>query len=184
MHFAPDTVESLECAVALANTTPSASRSGADELVTLDQLGVILRTFHYSGRIDSDDRELRDVRQTRDRLRGFWFGDRDEAVHSVNQMLREANALPQLARHDEYDWHLHATAPTAPLAERIRVEVCIALIDVFRMEATNRLRVCEAEDCAGVLVDFSRNASKRFCSIRCGNRVNMIAFRERNAAEL
>jgi predicted RNA-binding Zn ribbon-like protein len=46
-----------------------------------------------------------------------------------------------------------------------------------------RLRSCEAEDCDGVLLDLSRNGSKRFCSIRCGNRMNMIAFRQRAAEE-
>jgi predicted RNA-binding Zn ribbon-like protein len=49
------------------------------------------------------------------------------------------------------------------------------------MDATERLRVCAAPDCTGLLVDLSRNGSKRFCSVRCGNRVNMIAFRERAA---
>ncbi len=84
-------------------------------------------------------------------------------------------------RHDEFDWHIHATPLDAPLAERIRVEVALALVDIIRAGATDRLRVCEAHDCEGVLVDLSRNGSKRFCSVRCGNRMNMIAYRERQA---
>ena len=107
--------------------------------------------------------------------------DRDDAVEQVNLMLRTAHALPYLVRHDELDWHLHATAPDAPLAERIRVEVALALADVIRSGATDRLRVCEADDCTGLLLDLSRNGSKRFCSVRCGNRMNMVAFRERQA---
>jgi predicted RNA-binding Zn ribbon-like protein len=42
--------------------------------------------------------------------------------------------------------------------------------------------VCAAHDCEGVLVDLSRNGSKRFCTVRCGNRMNMIAYRERQLA--
>ncbi len=181
MLFAPDTEESLAFVVALANTDPGASRSGADELATVDQLAGLLVRFTYSGRIDHDEAELRDVRRARSLLRRVWTLGRDEAVESVNGMLRDARALPYLVRHDGLDWHLHATAPQAPLAERIRVEAALALIDVIRMNEMRRLRVCEADDCAGLLVDLSRNGLKRFCSVRCGNRMNMIAFRERRA---
>jgi len=179
--FAPDTEESLAFVVALGNTDASASRSGMDELVTLGQLATLLVRFSYSGRIDHDDGELREVRQARDQLRRVWTLDRDDAVVSVNRMLRDAHALPFLTRHDALDWHLHATSPEAPLAERIRAEAALALIDVIRMNEMRRLRVCEADDCAGLLLDLSRNGLKRFCSVRCGNRMNMIAFRERRS---
>ena len=182
MLFAPDTEESLAFVVALGNTVAGASRSGEDELATVDQLADLLVRFAYTGRIDHDDGELRDVRQVREQLRRAWTLDRDEAVDVVNAMLRDANALPFLTRHDALDWHLHATAPEAPLAERMRVEAALALIDVIRTNETHRLRVCAADDCVGLLLDLSRNGLKRFCGVRCGNRRNMIAFRERRSA--
>jgi predicted RNA-binding Zn ribbon-like protein len=175
--FAPDTEEALQFVVDLANTTPGASRSGTDELTTLEQLDALL--VGYSGRKDRDQAELQAVRETRDLLRDVWVLERDDAVGAVNRMLREAHAVPHLVRHDDYDWHIHATEPDAPLAERIRVEAAMALIDVIRMNETRRLRVCGADDCDGLFLDLSRNGSKRFCSIRCGNRVNMTAFRAR-----
>ncbi|GAA4936136.1 CGNR zinc finger domain-containing protein [Actinoplanes utahensis] len=181
MLFAPDTEEALDFVVALANTAPGASRSGDDELATVADLGEFLRGYTYSGRIDHDEAELAAVRETRTRLRAVWTLDRDAAVDAVNEMLREARALPYLTRHDGSDWHIHATEPDAPLAERIRVEAALALIDVIRMNETGRLRVCAADDCIGIFLDLSRNGSKRFCSVRCGNRVNMIAFRARRA---
>ena len=181
MLFAPDTEEALEFVVALANTAPGASRSGADELATVDQLHELLGRYVYSGRIDHDEAELQDVRRVRDLLREVWTLDRDAAVEAVNRMLREGRALPFLTRHDGSDWHLHATGPDAPLAERMRVEAALALIDVIRMDEMGRLRVCAADDCTGLVLDLSRNGSKRFCTVRCGNRTNMIAFRERQA---
>ncbi|GGN72316.1 hypothetical protein GCM10010112_40460 [Actinoplanes lobatus] len=181
MLFAPDTEEALEFVVALVNTAPGASRTGEDELATVDQLREMLRHYVYSGRIDHDQAELEAVRAAREALRSVWTLDRDAAVEAVNRMLREARALPYLTRHDGSDWHIHATEPDAPLAERIRVEAALALIDVIRMNETGRLRVCEAPDCTGLFLDLSRNGSKRFCSVRCGNRVNMIAFRARKA---
>jgi predicted RNA-binding Zn ribbon-like protein len=182
LHFTPDTEETLEFTVALANTAPGASRSGSDDIATVEQLGAFLSRWNYSGRIDHDGAELSDVVQTRDRLRHLWSIDTDDAVDVINGMLREAQALPHLARHDGSPWHLHATDPDAPLAERIRVEVALAIVDVIRSGETDRLRSCAADDCTGLLVDLSRNGSKRFCSVRCGNRVNMIAFRERAAS--
>lgn len=181
MRFAPDTEEALAFVVALCNTDPSASRSGGDELATVDQLGALLGHYHYSGRIDHDEAELHDVQRARALLRHVWSLERDDAVESVNKMLRDAKALPYLVRHDEQDWHIHATEPSSPLAERIRVEAALALIDVIRMNEMDRLRICAADDCAGLLLDLSRNSQKRFCSVRCGNRMNMIAFRERRA---
>lgn len=182
MHFAPDTEDALEFIAALCNTVAGASRSGEDELESVDELTDLLTRYPYYGRMDRDDAELRDVRDTRDLLRRVWTLDRDSAVDSVNSMLREANAMPYLTRHDTIDWHIHATSPDAPLAERIRVEAAMALTDVIRMNEMDRLRRCEASDCDGVVLDLSRNGSKRFCSIRCGNRMNMVAFRERQSA--
>ena len=181
MFFAPDTTESLEFVVALVNTDAGASRSGADELSTVGQLGEVLGRFGYTGRMDRDDAELREVRRVREVLRAVWTLDRDDAVEAVNRMLRAARALPFLTRHDGSDWHLHATDPDAPLAQRIGVEAALALIDVIRMDEMGRLRVCGADDCTGLVLDLSRNGSKRFCTVRCGNRMNMIAFRERQA---
>lgn len=181
MHFAPDTEDTLEFTVALANTAPGASKSARDEIATPQELTALLAEHGYSGRFDRDEVERLEVVETRDLLRRVWSLDADDMVVEVNRMLQDANALPHLVRHDHFDWHLHATPPDAPLAERIRVEVALALVDVIRTGETGRMRVCEADDCTGVLLDLSRNGSKRFCSVRCGNRMNMVAFRERQA---
>lgn len=179
MHFAPDTEITLEYVVALVNTDAGASRSGTDELGSPAVLTAFLDEWAYTGRFDRDDAELADVKRNRDLFRRVWSLPTDEAVIEVNRMFSDAGALPYLTRHDHYDWHLHATEQDAPLAERMRVEVAIALADVIRSAEMGRLRVCAAPDCTGLLLDLSRNASKRFCSIRCGNRMNQLAYRNR-----
>lgn len=181
MRFAPDTEESLAFVVVLCNTDPSASRTGADELATVDQLADLLSRYSYTGRVDGDEAELLDIHRTRALLRQVWTLERDDAVEMVNKMLRDAKALPHLVRHGSVDWHIHATEPGSPLAERIQVEAALALIDVIRMNEMDRLRICAADDCEGLVLDLSRNGLKRFCTVRCGNRMNMIAFRERRA---
>ncbi|MEO7123040.1 MAG: CGNR zinc finger domain-containing protein [Lacisediminihabitans sp.] len=181
MHFASDTDDAVAFAVALGNTVAGATKSGEDELSTPAQLTALLTENRYSGRFDRDDAELREVRETRERIRYLWTLDRDDSAVEVNRILRDARALPHLMRHDGFDWHLHATELDAPLAERIRVEIALAFIDVIRSDETRRLRACAAPDCTGIFADFSRNGSKQFCSIRCGNRMNMVAFRQRAA---
>ena len=44
-----------------------------------------------------------------------------------------------------------------------------------------RLRVCAADDCEDVVVDLSKNRSKRYCDGTCGNRANVAAYRARKA---
>jgi predicted RNA-binding Zn ribbon-like protein len=172
-------VDALLFTVALGNTDPAASKTGLDEIATVPTLMALLDAHSYSGRRDRDAAELVSVRSTRDLLRRVWSLSRDDAVAEVNRMLRDAGALPFLMRHDHFDWHLHATEANAPLAERIRVEVSLALVDVIRSGESGRMRVCGAPDCMGLLLDLSRNGSKQFCSVRCGNRMNQLAYRER-----
>ncbi|MDQ2795914.1 MAG: CGNR zinc finger domain-containing protein, partial [Actinomycetota bacterium] len=121
-------------------------------------------------------------RDLRPRLRQVWHEDTDGAVVIVNRLLLEAKALPQLTKHDEWDYHLHATSPRAPLADRMAVEAAMALVDVLRTGELDRLQVCAADDCDDVLVDLSKTRSRRFCEKNCGNRANVAAYRARRAA--
>lgn len=181
MHFAYDTEDVLEFGVALLNTAPGASRSGEEELVSPERLRELLDEHGWSGRFDRDAQELADVLRVRRDLRRVWALDRDAMVEAVNAVLDTDDLAPHLARHDGKDWHLHASPSDAPLAARLRLESAFALVDVIRAGETDRLRVCDAEDCEGVLLDLSRNRSKRFCGQRCANRTNMTAYRRRRS---
>lgn len=181
MIFTHDTEAALVFVAALANTVPGASDSGDDELADPTQLNALLDAWKYSGRRDGDERELAEVREARTRLRALWLLDRDAAADAVNDLLAEARALPRLVRHDDLDWHIHATQPDAPLARRILVEAAMALVDVIRADEMHRLRECDADDCEGIFADVSKNASRRFCSTRCGNRMAVRAYRARTA---
>jgi predicted RNA-binding Zn ribbon-like protein len=61
------------------------------------------------------------------------------------------------------------------------VEAAMAVLDVIRAGEFGRLEVCAADDCGSVLVDLSRNRSKRFCDAGCGNRLAVAAYRARKA---
>ena len=127
-----------------------------------------------------DEGERRAVRVLRPRLRALWDADGDdELVVLVNDLLSSGKALPQLARHGEWGYHLHATSADAPFATRWMVEAAMAMVDVLRAGETWRLKTCAADDCQDVLVDMSKNRSRRFCDGGCGNRTNGAATRAR-----
>jgi predicted RNA-binding Zn ribbon-like protein len=177
--FAHDTEVALAVAAALVNTRQAAG----DELAGRAGLDAFLREHPFTGRIDGDDAELAEVVAVRDRVREVWDApDRDAVVALVNALLAESQARPYLARHDVWDWHLHVTDPQAPLASRIAAESAMAFADLIRADDLGRLRHCAAPDCADVLVDLSRNRSKRYCDTgNCGNRLHVAAYRARHA---
>jgi hypothetical protein len=184
MVFIRDTELSLRAAVALVNTLPETSSEGVDGLATQEDFEAHLAEFPYSGALLRDEKELTAVRAIRRPLRALWDADRDGAVPLVNTMLRDGRALPQLVIHDGYDWHIHATEESAPLATRILVEAAMAFVEVIRADQWDRVRICDADDCESVYVDYSKNGSKRYCDTgNCGNRMNVNAYRRRRARE-
>jgi predicted RNA-binding Zn ribbon-like protein len=179
MVFAHDTEASLIHAAKLINT----AEREVDHLKTGADLDEFLRANEFTGSRTHTMHELRAVRHLRPQLRAVWTAGEDEAVRLVNNILRNGRALPQLVKHDHWEYHLHATTPEAPLEVRIAVEAAMAFVDVIRKQELERLRVCEAEDCNAVLVDLSRNRSKRFCDTgNCANRTHVAAYRARKAA--
>ena len=58
--------------------------------------------------------------------------------------------------------------------------ICAAgLAEMIGDGEAQRLGTCERADCGRVYVDVSKNASRRFCSLTCQNRVKVATFRER-----
>ena len=176
--FAHDTEIALNAAAALVNT----KGRDHDDLETVADLDAFVREWGWTGSRRRDREEVERVRALRPTLRRLWELDEDGVVALVNRLLTDAKALPQLVRHDEWDYHLHATSPGAPLADRMAVEAAMALVDVVRQGELDRLLVCEADDCDDVHVDLSKNRSRRYCSTACSNRVNVAAFRARRAS--
>ena len=176
MVFAYDSEMALQSAVELVN-----SAEEPDTLTTVAELDEFLSRWSYSGRRERTRAELDAVRAVRPRLRALLVADRDDAVALVNEMLEEVSLRPQLVKHDEYDWHLHAVDYDDPLAGRMLVETVMAMIDVIRVDEHSRLSVCADDTCQGVVLDLSRNRSRIYCSTACGNRNAVAAYRARQA---
>src|SRR4051794_21278814 len=169
---------SLQAAVALVN-----SLEPPETLQEVPELTAFFEGFGYTGRHDRTPAELAQVRALRPRLRELLTADGDAAVTVVNDLLAEHRALPRLVRHPPLGWHIHAVPDDAPLATRIAVETAMAMIDVIREDELSRLGICADGGCDAVVLDLSRNRSKRFCSVACGNRNAVAAYRARQAAD-
>lgn len=175
MLFAHDTEEGLAAAAALVNT---AGRDG-EQLPDPAALDEFARTWEWTGECTHDQAELQAVHHLRPRLRQLWQADEEQTAAIVNSLLSDANALPQLVRHGSWGYHLHAARPGAPLATRMAAAVAMAFVDLVRAGELDRLRICAYPGCGNVLIDLSKNRSKRYCDAGCGNRAAVDAYRAR-----
>ena len=118
------------------------------------------------------------LREVFDALRD---GNADVAAGVLNELLAEHPAPPFLAK-EEGRWRLHhhaADAKVVPMWTSVCAEGLARLLAAGHAE---RLGTCEDAACGRVFVDVSRNATRRFCSTTCQNRVKAAAFRQRRVA--
>lgn len=179
MTFSHDVEHSLEAVVDLVNSDVV---SGGDELLPdLDALHRFMSDHKVSDVGTMTRADLSAVRALRPRLREvFLADDTAHAAELINTLLEDQKLCPRLTNHDGYDWHMHFFAQGSAIAEHLLIDAGIALSFVVVAGEHERLQVCDAPDCNRVLVDLSRNRSKRYCDSRtCGNRLHVAAYRER-----
>jgi len=179
MDFGHDTACALATVVDLVNSAPAVSGDEClPDLAALQSM-VVRREISEVGRLTRDD--LAAVLRLRDRLRAvFTAADQAAAVRLVNDLIADARTTPRLTDHDDWPLHMHYYAPGARLAEHIAADCGMALAFVIAAGEQQRLATCAAPDCERVLVDLSRNRSKRYCDSRtCGNRLHVAAYRAR-----
>jgi predicted RNA-binding Zn ribbon-like protein len=174
-----DTACALASVVDLVNSSPDvAGEEGLPDIRALDAF-VARREISDAGRLTGDD--LAAVLRLRERLRSvFRADDEAQAVRLVNQLVADARTTPRLTDHDGWPLHIHYYAPEARLAEHLAADCGMALAFVIAAGERARLAVCSAPGCERMLVDLSRNRSKRYCDSRtCGNRLHVAAYRAR-----
>jgi predicted RNA-binding Zn ribbon-like protein len=176
MQFGAGDETALRTATALVNTLSGAN----DALTSTGQLIDLLDDEGYVGYRAGSAAELDDVRALRGPLGRIWRAREAATVAQLcNRLLRGAQALPQL-RSDPAGWQIHVTARSAPLAQRIAAESALGFIALVQADDLARLKHCAATGCRAVLLDLSRNRSRRFCDTgNCGNREHVAAYRAR-----
>ncbi|WP_035795877.1 CGNR zinc finger domain-containing protein [Kitasatospora mediocidica] len=185
MLITHDTESALGTLVELLNTSPDAG--GYEQLPDVASLDALVERREISEVDAVTVADLAAVHALRARLRAvFGAGSTEEAAELVNVLVADVNATPRLTDHDGHGWHMHYFAPHAALADHLAAELGMALGLILMAGERERLRRCEAPDCARVFVDLSRNRSRRYCDSRtCGNRMHVAAYRarQRSAAD-
>lgn len=179
MDLGHDTATALTRVVALVNTSPTASAT--EGLPGLPALVAHLRRFGIRDVDPPSEADLPAVHRLRASFHQVFLATDDvRAVRHINAILRSGRMEPRLTNHDGHAWHIHYFEPGAPLVEHLAAEGGMALALVLAAGERERLRSCEAPGCRRVLVDLSRNRSRRYCDSRtCGNRLHVAAYRAR-----
>jgi len=182
MDFGHDTQCALGTVVDLVNSAHEIS--GAEGIANLGDLTEFVEQHAISetGRLGREDLDA--VRRLRTRLREIFSAtDQPTAVRLVNALVADARTTPRLTDHDDWPLHVHYFAPDARLAEHLAADCGMALAFVLAAGEWQRLTTCEAPECERVLVDLSRNRSRRYCDSKtCGNRLHVAAYRARQRA--
>ncbi|HEY3562580.1 MAG TPA: CGNR zinc finger domain-containing protein [Kribbella sp.] len=103
--------------------------------------------------------------------------DVDRAASSVNELLRETKAAPQLVKDPGAPWHLHFGSPHEATGWLAELATAVAML--LGSDQVERLRQCEAVRCDDLFLDSTRNRTQRFCSTACQNRTKVAAHRAR-----
>lgn len=174
-----DTECALSTLVELLNTAPEAS--GSEQLPDVAALAAFVVRQEISEVDSLGSADLAAVQELRGRLREVFSVETTEmAAGLVNALVAAAGTTPRLTNHDHHGWHIHYFAPHAAIADHLAAELGMALAFIVMAGERERLRRCEAPDCARVFVDLSRNRSRRYCDSRtCGNRLHVAAYRAR-----
>jgi predicted RNA-binding Zn ribbon-like protein len=177
--FGHDTEHALGVVVALVNTDPATS--GGEGLADVAALRRLVAAEHVSDVGPLTEEDLAAARRLRARFLAVWRATTDEeAVALVNALVADARTTPRLTDHDGWPLHMHYFAPGSGLAEHLAADGGMALALVLAAGERARLRTCAAPGCGNVLVDLSRNRSRRYCDSRtCGNRLHVAAYRAR-----
>ena len=179
MNLGHDTECALGTVADLVNSDPEiGGREGLGDIAALREL-IERRAISEPGRLTHE--ELAGLHRLRRRLHEVVVAPSDvSAVKLVNLLVSDARTTPRLTDHDGWPLHVHYYAPDSGLTEHLAADCGMALAFLIAAGERHRLATCEAPDCARVLVDLSRNRSRRYCDSRtCGNRLHVAAYRAR-----
>ncbi|WP_343761564.1 CGNR zinc finger domain-containing protein, partial [Deinococcus depolymerans] len=103
-------------------------------------------------------------------IQSIEAGDLESAAVTVNRLLRETGARPQLDQHGS-GWNLHFHGQDDSVGIGWAAGGAAALALIVGSDRAERLGVCVAPVCDRVYLDMSKNGSRTFCSKACQSRV-------------
>ncbi|MGE5289577.1 MAG: CGNR zinc finger domain-containing protein [Micromonosporaceae bacterium] len=181
--FCADLVEALEACAELVNTGRSPAGDGLRDLAGLRSFGERY-AFHGRAAERADLQRLRGYRARLDSvITACEASDEASAIETLNALLSQTGAVPQIVAHSGRGPHIHVSRPSAPLSDRLAAHLAMSLAELVVAGESGRIRSCASPTCRYVFIDLTRNRSRRYCDSRtCGNRLHVAAYRARKAA--
>jgi predicted RNA-binding Zn ribbon-like protein len=172
---------SVRLMVELANSYDP-RQSPPEQLPDVTAVREFLDRHHMLGPNTVRKRDVRELHELRSHIRAV-FDAPEEAVRiaELNRLLAHAGVTPWI-KSTSAGREIFFAPQKAPLARRVTCDAGLGLA-MMMTDHAERLKVCDANDCANVFVDESRNRSRRWCSSRCSGRSNVAAFRSRQRRE-
>lgn len=161
------------------SSTERGDVEGLDDPKAVDQIARDNKLSYHPSHSRS---EMVALRVLRSRLEEFRrMASLKEAMELVNEMLRSAGSIPQLAAHTgNEEPHLHYTMDDATFSSKVEALVAMGLAKLIVSDSLGRFRECEGDGCRKVFIDVSKNGSRRYCSSQtCGNRLHAARYRSR-----
>lgn len=183
--LSPRTLDRLHSLATFLNTAPGphGGRVLEERLVYGTQIPDVVPAVHEGkNRVRVANAALQRAHALRGRVAALWTAaDAGEDVtEPVNELLAEVGALALVETEEGLVYG--PASQTSDAVERLTALAALTLADVVAEGEAARLHVCAGEDCGNVLVDASRNRSKRFCDeANCGNRLHVRSYRARQA---
>lgn len=129
------------------------------------------------------DQDLDDMRSLRDALRAvFQSESARDAAQRLASILDGVLVQPRILPSDLQSANpvlAYVPVAHAALVDRVRALAGLATATALQHWGIDRLHTCDADRCEDVFVDTSRNGKRRYCGVRCQNRVNVAALRQR-----
>lgn len=178
----PTALSQPEWSAALAVDLVNTATVGPDALATPHDLRRFLLAHAEPEPVVVTAADLAAVRRLRQRLRQiFEAAQPADRAEMLNRLLTGNATRPYLTDHDGTAWHLHVSRPGASWAQWLAARTSLGLALVVAGGGIDRLRACAAGDCRAVLLENSRNHTRRFCSPTCATRTRVAAHRARRA---
>ncbi|MGG5260402.1 CGNR zinc finger domain-containing protein [Phycicoccus avicenniae] len=186
MRFNSHVDSVLDATVRLVNVTTPGHDGGHEVVVPTGRAltEAVVAAVRYDGYEPRPTRAevealAEEVHAARRVVEALGAGDEDTAAGLVNAMLRRTDAHPELDRDEDGRWAIHFHGPDTTFARGWAAGIAAGLAMAIGGDLGSRLGVCEAPGCDRVWVDRSRNTHRRFCGLRCQNRVKAAAHRLR-----
>jgi|SRR5829696_17137 len=96
--------------------------------------------------------------------------DRDQAAGALNVLLARHGAVPQLVRHEGWDWHVHVDRVDDSWSNWLASSSAMALALRLASRPGVPWGVCADEACGRAFLDDGHGGGRRHCSARCATR--------------